>query len=183
MAEAEGKIAGLEAGAGAAMQHLNIDALRRHRHHGGGQRIMGFAVAVIQHLNGETILGPVHPASGVGDPQRQRAFIADRKLHQNMRQFALRQRRQHQGGSVCGSAHRGQHRQLHESTRNRDQDAGEAELQKQGQCGWQVEHAKVLVPKASLCRPRHDGPARPGRAVLHCTLLTMFCPAIISKGA
>ena len=57
--------------------------------HLGGQRRMVFAVAVIEQLNRQAVGGPVHARGGGSDAHRQMAFVADRKLHQHMRQFGF----------------------------------------------------------------------------------------------
>ncbi len=103
MFEPEGEIAGLEAGAVAAAQDFELHAFGRHgdgvarqlRH---GRRL----VAVIQKLNGEPVLGPVHPGRGFDHADRQQAFIADRELHQHMGQFSFRQDRGVKGMGISG---------------------------------------------------------------------------------
>ncbi len=102
MLEAERQIACLEAGAIAAAQNVELHAFGRYRHDALGQRGMIVAVAIVEKLDGETVPGPVHRGSGFGHPHGQQAFIADRQLHQDMRQRILAKRGVRPVWGFCG---------------------------------------------------------------------------------
>ena len=94
---------------------------------------MAVAVAIIQKLDGEAVFGPVHAGRGLDHPDGQQAFIADGKLDQDMRQFAVGQGKGSKRRGFPEYPHPGQHSQLHRQGRDRHKDAGQRELQRQGE--------------------------------------------------
>ncbi len=144
MFEAEGQIAGLEAGAIAPAQNVQLHAFGCHRHGIAHQRGMIVVVAIVQKLNGEAVLGPVHRGGGFGDPYRQQTFIADRQLHQHMRQFVFAERRARQFGTFAEYPDPGQNRQLGRKRTDGDKDAAQSKLQGEGK----TVHVKLQAPEA-----------------------------------
>ena len=155
MRQAESKIAGLEAFAITTAQQLKIDAFRRQANKSGGQCRVIFFRAVVQKLNGKAVARPIERTGGGRDAQRQVAFIADRQLHQHMRQFAVGELRHGKLGCRSRNPNPGQQRQLNGQHADGDQNEGKAEGQDV------AHHGESLIPKASLAGP-HCGGSGPG---------------------
>ena len=128
MVKTEGEVAGLEALAVAAPQDLEIHLVGHHGAHACRQCFMRIAVAVIQQLNGEAVERPVHARRTGGDAHRQRAFIADRQLHQHMRQVCFIHFSKLELGAFAEDAHPGQRRELDRKGADANQDDAEGEL-------------------------------------------------------
>ena len=122
----EGQVAGLEALAVAAAQQPQVGALRHKAGQALSQYGVIFCVAVIQQLDGQAIARPVQRAGGRSNTQRHRAFIADRQLHQHMRQFVFGQMRQRQVRALARHPQPAQHGQLAGQNADGDQDGGES---------------------------------------------------------
>ncbi len=133
MFEAEGQIAGLEAGALAPAQYRVGQVGRHHPGHGLGQCGMVLGLAVVQHLDFEAVARPVETGGGGGHADGERAFIADRKLHQHARQLGLFERGLGNAARALEVADQRQRAQLRRQERQQNQHAGQDKLQEQGQ--------------------------------------------------
>ncbi len=112
MIEAESKIAGLEAGALAAAQHGEVDAVRHALARGFAQFLMRFGLTIVQKLDLKPVARPVEPRRSLGNAQCQRALVAYRKLDQNVREEGIGQCRRSKGARRPEPAQDAQTQQL-----------------------------------------------------------------------
>jgi hypothetical protein len=86
-------------------------------------------VPVIQQLHRQPVGRPVHPRRSRCDPGRQWTFIADRKLHQHMRQFAYLHVRAGKTRRFAKHPDPGEHAQLNGKRADGEEDKRKRKLQ------------------------------------------------------
>ena len=152
MGEAKGQVAGLEALAVAAAQQLQVDAFGHDRGQALRQHGVIVCIAVVQQLNGQAIARPVQRTGGGSDAQRNSAFIADRQLHQHMRQLRFGHLIKRKDKRLARQPQPAQQGKLKGQHANRDEDDG-----KGGGKGI-AEHGDGQAPLFPLSETRFRAP-------------------------
>jgi len=149
MAEAEGKIAGLEAAAVVAPKDRQVHAFRHDARDIADELSRIADAAVVQHLDFELVARPVETRGRSGHADREWSLVTNRELHKDPWQRLVRQLRQAHARRRAVEPVVAENEELDRKRRDHAENSCEDALEKYGQAGHAKRSDPTQIPKVT----------------------------------